>query len=66
MLISLVEYAKKHGRSPVSVRQMALRGGLKTAQKIGRDWLIDSDEEYPDRRKEPKKSKTTKENKNGK
>lgn len=66
MLISLVEYATKHGRSPVSVRQMALRGGFKTAQKIGRDWLIDSEEKYPDRRKEPKKSKTTKENKNGK
>lgn len=66
MLISLIEYAKKQGRSPVSVRQMALRGGFKTAQKIGRDWLIDSEEVYPDRRKESKKSKTTKENKNGK
>lgn len=66
MLISLIEYAKKQGRSPVSVRQMALRGGFKTAQKIGRDWLIDSEEVYPDRRKESKKSKTTRENKNGK
>lgn len=66
MLISLIEYAKKQGRSPVSVRQMALRGGFKTAQKIGRDWLIDSEEVYPDRRKESKKSNTTRENKNGK
>lgn len=50
MLISIVEYAQLHGRSPVSVRQMAQRGGFKTACKIGRDWLIDKDEPYPDRR----------------
>lgn len=50
MLISLAEYAAKVGRAPVSVRQMARNGGFKTAQKIGRDWLIDAAEPYQDRR----------------
>jgi len=50
MLISLSEYAEKHGRNPVSVRQKAQRGGFTTAKKIGRNWVIDSDEEYSDLR----------------
>lgn len=50
MLISLTEYAKRHGKSPATARQMALRGGFQTAQKIGRDWMIDDQEPYPDRR----------------
>lgn len=50
MLISLVEYAKKNGKDPATARQMAGRNGFRTAQKIGRNWLIDSDEEWPDRR----------------
>ena len=50
MLISLAEYAKAHGRDPATARQMALRGGFETARKVGRDWLIDSDEPWPDRR----------------
>ncbi len=49
-LISLAEYAEKHDRNPASVRQMALRGGFKTARKIGRNWVIDENEPYPDRR----------------
>ncbi|WP_369343210.1 hypothetical protein [Bifidobacterium fermentum] len=51
MLIAIAEYAARHGRSPVSVRQKAVRGGFNTAVKIGRDWLIDSDEPYSDRRR---------------
>lgn len=50
MLIPLADYARKNGRDPATSRQMALRGGFKTAQKIGRDWLIDDQEPYPDRR----------------
>ena len=50
MLIALAEYAAKHGKSHSSARQMALRGGFQTAQKIGRNWVIDSDEPWPDRR----------------
>ena len=50
MLIPLVEYARRNMRAPATARQMALRGGFKTAQKIGRDWVIDDHEPYPDRR----------------
>lgn len=50
MLISLPEYAERHGKSPDTARQMALRGGFKTAKKIGRNWLIDDQEQYPDHR----------------
>lgn len=46
MLIPLVEYAEIHGRNPATARQKALRGGFKTAVKMGRDWFIDSDEPY--------------------
>ena len=49
-MISLSEYAKAHGKSGSAARRMALRGGFKTATKIGRDWLIDPDELWPDRR----------------
>lgn len=50
MLISIGEYAQIHKKAAATVRQMAERGSFKTAQKIGRNWIIDSDEPYPDRR----------------
>ncbi len=50
MMIPLTEYAEAHGKSQATARQMALRGGFKTAQKIGRDWMIDNEEPYPDHR----------------
>lgn len=49
-MITLREYAERHGKEPVSVRQKAQRGGFQTAQKLGRDWIIDEDEPYTDRR----------------
>ena len=49
-MISITEYAKRHGKHPVTARQKAARGGFKTAQKIGRDWLIDENEPYEDNR----------------
>ena len=49
-MISLAEYAAMHGKSPVTVRQMAARGGFQTAQKIARNWIIDENEPYPDGR----------------
>lgn len=49
-LISLAEYAEKHGKAPISVRQKAQRGGFQTAQKIGKYWVIDEDEPYEDER----------------
>nr|DAD68835.1 MAG TPA: hypothetical protein [Myoviridae sp. ctHP32] len=50
MIITLIEYARKHKKSIPAVRQMAARGGFKTAYKVGRDWVIDDMEPYPDRR----------------
>lgn len=49
-LISLKEYAELHSKALVSVRQKAARGGFQTAQKIGRNWVIDEDEPYSDNR----------------
>ena len=46
MLISLSKYAAAHGRSQISVQQKARRGGFETARKIGRNWVIDSEEPY--------------------
>ncbi len=49
-LISLVEYAAMHGKTSAGLRQLALRGRLKSAVKIGRNWLIRKDEPYPERK----------------
>lgn len=49
-LISLAEYAEKHGKIPDTIRQLALRGKFQTARKIGRNWVIDEDEPYTDNR----------------
>ena len=56
MLLSLTEYAKIHGRDPSTCRQMAIRGGFQTARKIGRNWVIDDSEIYPDHRKKESKN----------
>lgn len=48
--ISLAEYAKMHGKESSTVRKKVLRGGFKTARKIGRNWMIDKNEPYVDER----------------
>lgn len=50
MLISLVEYAERNGKCQESARKMAQRGGFETARKIGRNWVIEDSEPWPDRR----------------
>ena len=50
MLISLVGYAQAHDRDPANARQMAARGSFQTARKIGRNWVIEDTEPWPDRR----------------
>lgn len=50
MLISLVEYAARHDRTACAARRMAMRGSFKTARKIGRNWVIEDTEPWPDRR----------------
>lgn len=47
MLISLSEYAAKYNKSSDTLRRMAENGMLKTAQKIGRNWVVDGEEDYP-------------------
>ncbi len=49
-LISFAEYAAMHNVVAATVRQKNLRGGFKTAQKIGRNWVIDRNEPYSDDR----------------
>ena len=49
-LISLAEYAEKNGRSTRQIRQKAAAGGFETAQKIGRNWVIEEGEPYIDNR----------------
>ena len=51
MLISLVEYATRLGKDPGNARRMAAAGRFATAHKIGRNWVIDSEESWPDRRR---------------
>lgn len=50
-LISLGQWAKNNGIDPATARQRAGRGVFETAQKIGRNWLIDEDEKLIDHRK---------------
>ena len=49
-IVSLAEYARLHGKAEGTVRQKAIRGGFKTARKIGRNWAIDRNEPYVDLR----------------
>lgn len=51
MLISLVEYARKHGKDPDNTRKLAAAGRFTTARKIGRNWAIEEKEPWPDDRR---------------
>lgn len=50
MLIPIRKYAEMHDKATATVRQKCIRGTFATAQKIGRDWLIDDQEPYRDAR----------------
>lgn len=50
MLITIKEYADRNGLNHSNVRHKCQRGSYKTAQKLGRDWLIDESEPDVDRR----------------
>lgn len=49
-LISLAEYARRLGKSPIDMRRRAREGKFRTARKIGRDWVIDENEPFVDLR----------------
>ena len=55
-LIPISVYARDHDLDPSTVRQKCLRGGWKTAVKVGSLWLISPDEPYTDLRRKPGKS----------
>lgn len=55
-MITLKEWAEAHNIDPATARQRAGRGTFETAQKIGRDWVIDEDEDLIDHRKKKKES----------
>ena len=48
--ITLKEYAIRLAKDPAVARQRAIRGAFSTAYKFGRDWTIDEDEPWIDRR----------------
>ena len=47
MLISLEEYGMIHGRKPATIEWLAERDYLKTLEKNGSEWLVDSEEPWP-------------------
>lgn len=49
-LITIKEFAERNGLTHENVRHKCQRGSYTTAQKIGRDWLIDENEHDVDRR----------------
>jgi len=58
VLVSLADYARKHNKSGDTLRRMAENGVLKSAQKIGRNWAVNRDEEYPVKKRSSNKSTT--------
>ena len=51
MLISLMEYAARHGKDPDNTRKLAAAGRFATARKIGRNWVIEGSEPWPNDRR---------------
>ena len=49
-LIPIAEYAKKIGKATLTVADKCRRGNLPGARKVGRDWFVPEDAEYPDYR----------------
>ena len=49
-LIPIAEYAARIGKATITVADKCRRGNLPGARKIGRDWFVPADAEYPDLR----------------
>ena len=49
-MIPIAEYARKIGKATITVADKCRRGALPGAMKIGRDWFVPADAEYPDLR----------------
>ena len=49
-MIPIAEYASRIGKATITVADKCRRGNLPGAVKIGRDWFVPKDAEYPDYR----------------
>ena len=49
-MIPIAEYAKRIGKATITVADKCRRGSLPGAVKLGRDWFVPADAEYPDLR----------------
>lgn len=49
-MIPLKDWAIRNGITPATARQKAIRGTLRTARKVGRDWMISASEVNVDHR----------------
>lgn len=49
-MIPIAEYAAKIGKATITVAGKCRRGTLPGAVKVGRDWFVPADAEYPDNR----------------
>ena len=49
-MIPIAEYAKRIGKATITVADKCRRGSLPGARKVGRDWFVPADAEYPDLR----------------
>ena len=49
-MIPIAEYAERIGKAVITVADKCRRGALPGAMKIGRDWFVPKDAEYPDYR----------------
>lgn len=47
-MLPIAEYAKQIGKATITVADKCRRGNLPGAVKIGRDWFVPKDAEYPD------------------
>lgn len=57
-MISITEYARRNGKSPVSMRQKAQRNMIRSAVKVGNIWMVDEDEPLIDNRYRDQKEMT--------
>jgi len=49
-MIPIAEYAARIGKATITVADKCRRGALPGAVKLGRDWFVPVDAEYPDYR----------------
>lgn len=49
-LIPIAEYARQIGKAAITVADKCRRGTLPGAVKLGRDWFVPADADYPDMR----------------